>query len=226
MSAQPDHRLILRHCGIVFLLIGLFDIGLFVYCVMHSIPFSSSLNMVGLIGGCLLIRGNLGAAAFMQWISWFLAALMIGWMVVLPGLVPLDLVWVLGQLYPTAMSASLVLTLILTATFLRLAIRLGSAPVALARSAVGRRPIKVVIPIIVGVLLPLFASVLVVKLQSSAIGQRAVAEARKVQGDEYRYFLSQIHCHWDSQEARYAAIVTAWNDQEIIPCQVSWTENR
>ncbi len=226
MDKQPDYLPILRRCGIVFVLLILIQVGVFIFCVVNSIPFNSSVEVVSLIGGILLIRGNLGAAAFMQWYSWFVTALMIGWLVVLPALLPIDLIWVFIKLHSVTTLLGLVLLLILTSTYLRLAIQLGSAPVALARADAGRKPIKVLIPTILGVLLPPFVSVLVVKLQSSTIGQRAVAEAREVQGDDYQFVLTRIQGSWGPQGAWYSGTVTAWNAQEIISVPVSWSEKR
>ena len=226
MSDQPDHRIILKRCGIIFLMVGLLDIGLLFYCIRHSIPVKSSLSMIGIIGGVYLLRGNLRTAAFMQWGSVFLSTLLISWLLILPWLLPGSLVALAVRLNPLTVPVGLAFVFTLIGAFLWTARDLGSEPVAHARAEIGRKPIRVRFPLLFGALLPVIATGLFVALQSSAVGQRAVAEAREDQGPEYRYFLTGIHCTWNAEESWYLGKVTAWDDHEIVELQVSWREAR
>ncbi len=226
MQQQSDHVAILHRCGFVFFVVGLIDIGLFAFCVIHQIPFSSSLNIVGVVCGIALMRGSLRVATFVRWLSLFMAAILMTWILILPCLLPLQLVRLGFALDPLAATVCLASFPAAALTFLWVANRLGSAPVERARAELGRRPINARIPVILGVVLPMLASALMVGLQRSDVGQRAIAQARETQGDDYRYLLSRIHCSWDAEDASYFGMVIAWNDHEVVAVPVWWNEKR
>ena len=226
MNPQPDHIAILKRCGFVFFVVGLIDIGMFVFCAIHQIPFSSSLNVVGIICGIALMRGNLRVATFVRWLSLFVAAISTAWVVIIPILLPLDLLRLGITFYPLPTMVCLTYILAAGLTFAWMADRLGSAPVELARAELGRRPINARIPVILGAVLPMIASALIIGLQRSDVGQRAITEAREAQGVEYRYWLCRIQCSWDAHEARYYGTVLAWNDHEVVKVPVWWNERR
>lgn len=226
MSETSLHNAKLKRCGITFLLIGLFDIGLLAYCIRHEIRFNSSLSVIGIFGGLSLLRGNLRAAAFMQWISVLLSTLLINWLLILPWLLPTSLVTLTVRLHPWAVAISLGLVLALVGGLLWTARELGSESVAHARAAIGRTPIRVIIPRLIGAFLPLIASGLFVALQSSSVGQRALTEGRRDLGPEYRFLLSGIRIFWNAENATYHGNVMAWNDSEILQIPVTWEEAR
>lgn len=198
MSETALHNAKLKRCGITFLLIGLLDIGLLAYCIRHEIRFNSCLSVIGIFGGLSLLRGNLRTAAFMHWISVLLSTLLISWLLNLPWLLPTSLVTLVVRLHPWAVAISLGLVLALVGGLLWTAHELGSESVAQARAVIGRTPIRVIIPRLLGAFLPLIASGLFVALQSSSVGQRALTEGRRDLEPGYRFLLTGIHCYWDA----------------------------
>ena len=86
-----EHRKILRRTGWVLVGVGILDTGLMIYCIIHSLNYSSSLNLFALGAGVFLVRGNLEAVRVIVWFSAFmLSGFLLGSVAVFPWLKPLD----------------------------------------------------------------------------------------------------------------------------------------
>ena len=65
---------LLMRPGYVLIAIGLLDIGVMVYCILHGISYASSFNIFALLGGIFLIRGSVRAAAIVTFFAAFLSS--------------------------------------------------------------------------------------------------------------------------------------------------------
>ncbi len=67
---MKSYQNILRRVGLIFIIVGILDMGFIIYCTANKISYSSGLNIYAVIAGVFLLKGNLKAA---QIISWFIA---------------------------------------------------------------------------------------------------------------------------------------------------------
>src|SRR5260221_4982584 len=104
---------ILRRVGVVLIVIGVIDVGLMIYCIVHSIHYSSPYNVFAIITGIFLFRGSLrGAAIISQAAALLFAALLVG-ALLWPVFVPVGLVLAELRIYPMRSLVSAARTLFL-----------------------------------------------------------------------------------------------------------------
>jgi hypothetical protein len=90
MESQ-SYREILKRVGVVLVVVGLADIAWMIYCIIHKISYSSSLNLFAVIAGILLMRGSLRTAANIRWFGVFFLSASIAMLMAWPALQPIDL---------------------------------------------------------------------------------------------------------------------------------------
>ncbi|WP_108649970.1 hypothetical protein [Dongshaea marina] len=83
-----------RRVGVVFLTIGIIDLGVMVYCITNSIGYSSSFNIFAIIAGAFLLKGNVKTARIVRWLSAFFASCFIIMLLTMPIAVPPSLLLV------------------------------------------------------------------------------------------------------------------------------------
>ncbi|MGD0120501.1 MAG: hypothetical protein ABSD30_20725, partial [Candidatus Binatus sp.] len=91
---------ILRRVGLVLIVIGVLDVGLMIYCIVHRIGYGSSFNVFAIIAGIFLMRGSLRAAATISRFAAFMLAGFLGIALVWPVFLPPSLALAVMRFYP------------------------------------------------------------------------------------------------------------------------------
>ena len=88
---STSHLPILKRAGAVLLVVGLIDVAVMIYCIINSVSYSSSFNILAVAAGIFLLRGNLRAASIIRWIAVFMFSAFSGLLLVWPFMQPIDL---------------------------------------------------------------------------------------------------------------------------------------
>jgi hypothetical protein len=97
---MDDYRSSLKVVGIILIIVGFLDIGWMIWCITHGQGYSSSFNIFAVIAGILLMRGSLRTANVVASFSAFFLSGLLGVVVIIPFLVPFDLVLAYLRVYP------------------------------------------------------------------------------------------------------------------------------
>jgi hypothetical protein len=225
MNDDSAYLPILRRVGLVLIVVGVIDVGLMIYCIVHDIHYSSPYNIFAIIAGIFLLRGSLRGAALISQAAALLLAFFIVGTLLLPVFVPVGLVLAGLRIYPLRVLADAARM----AFFLGLSfwvfrqLRREVVLQASVRSK-GRIP-SLRVPILIGVaLVAILASTTSLSLRSDR-AKRAEQIAASQVGDGYNLHVTSIGTTWTSKGGgRSYAVVTAWNDHEIRKISVSWDE--
>ena len=209
----------LKRVGIVLVLVGLADIGYFVYCISAGKSYSSSLNIFAIVAGVFLWRGHLGAAYLITRFSAFFLAASVGALLFLaPLLRPMDL-WVTQlRLNPIATALGFVLAIAVTGLFAWTYRELRSAPVLQALQREGRSITPPRSAMVIGLALSLALAVVFHFTLGGEAGTKATDLAKAKYGDQYKYAPAAISL----AGSHVSAEVTAYNDHEIKEVTVEW----
>jgi hypothetical protein len=218
---MTDYRTILKKVGLALIAFGLADIAFMIYCVSQGKSYSSSFNIFAVIGGVYLLRGNLGAARLVTWLSAFMLAGFIGAIFLLiPFTQPIDLLAVQARLNPgsTIMLWLMALTvLVLLGWAYR---QLRSTPVLDALKENGRPTAVPKFAFGVGFALVIFLAAMLNMTLNGVAGAKAVELARQQLGPGYKYATQSIQ--WGGGHG--SAVVAAYSDKEIKYVPVEWNE--
>jgi len=129
---MKDYRTILRKVGWVLIVGGLIDIGFMVHCIANQTSYSSSFNIVAVIAGAFLLRGNLKAAWIVSWFMAFFIAGFTNTLIVMPFLFPFDLLLAHVRLAPAQAVAVIVFIPVLMVVLVWIYRSLASPPVLAA----------------------------------------------------------------------------------------------
>jgi hypothetical protein len=216
---------ILRRVGLVLIVIGVLDVGLMIYCIVHDIRYSSPYNIFAIIAGVFLLRGSLrGAALVSQAAALLLAVLIVGAPLLLAS-VPAGLVLAGLRIYPLRVLADAARM----AFFLGLSfwvfrqLRREVVLQAIVRSKGKIPPLRV--PVLVGAALSIVLAATAALSLKSDRAKRAEQVAANQVGGGYNFLVTSMGTVWTSKGGRRSyAVVTAWNDHEIRKIPVSWDE--
>jgi len=223
-----DYRQSLRVVGIVLIVVGFLDIGWMIYCIANGESYSSSFNIFAVIAGILLIRGGLRTARVVAFFTAFMLSGFIGVLLVLPLIMPFDLVLACLKVYPASFGCYLLLAVFILALLGWIYSRL-TAPLVTAAivekypryASFWRRPRN---GFVVGALLVIVLVVVVGFMLHGASGQRACAEAKLKVGDRYKYCVSSLSMQSSGGRTHVAALVVAYNQKDIKRVEVQWNE--
>ncbi len=215
---------ILKRAGLVLIVVGVIDVGVMIYCIVHSIHYSSTYNIFAIVAGIFLLRGSLrGASILSQAAAFLLAAFVLG-ALLSPVFVPAGLVLAELRIYPLrslASAASMAFLFGLSFWVLQ-QLRREAVLEAIVRSK-GKIP-SLRVPILVGVALAVILSSTVGLSLRSDRAKRAEQIAASQVGNGYKLHVTSIGTVWTSKGKRSYGVVTAWNDHEIRQIPVSWDE--
>ncbi len=223
-----DYRQSLRVVGIVLIVVGFLDIGWMIYCIANGESYSSSFNIFAVIAGILLVRGGLRTARVVAFFSAFMLSSFIGLLLILPLIMPLDLLLTHLRVHPASfVSCSLLGVFVLVLLgwiYLRL-----TAPLITA-AFVEKYPLKTSFRwrprngFFIGALLVIVMVVALGFMLHGASAQRACAEAKLKVGDGYKFCVSSLSMQSSGGHTHVAAVVTAYNQNEIKKVGVRWDE--
>ena len=222
------YRPILYKVGWVLICVGLVDIGIKVYCIYAQTGYSSSFNIFAVIAAIFLFRGSLKAARIVSWFAAFFIAAFTGILIVMPFLLPFDLLLAYIRFIPTRSFAFIVIVPILMAILVWIYRNLTSAVVREAmdqarinHSSFWRNPTRgfwvgACLPLILAVFLKLFMG----GDTADEARQRAAAQ---IDGD-YKFYLKSLNMSSGLSGKHVHAVVIAYNDNEIRELIVEWSE--
>lgn len=218
---MTEHHKICKHVGWTLVLIGVIDIGFMIYCIVHEISYSSSLNIFAVVAGILLLRGSLGAVRIVTWFSAFMfAGLLLGSIFVFPWMRPLDYWLLTFHKDPLSSLLSIVVAAALLFWLFWVYRKLRSPAVIEARAAIGQ---KVGVPksaFLAGSALAILMAVLMQISLKGESAEKAVRLATQKHGSQYKYFVSSINWAGNHVSAR----LTGYNDKESKEVRIEWEE--
>jgi hypothetical protein len=224
MNEDSAHLPILRRVGIVLIVVGVIDVGIMIYCIVHNIRYTSSYNIFGIVAGVFLLRGSLrGAGILAQAAAFVLVAVGVG-ILLSPSFVPAGLVLAEIRIYPLRSLVSAARTAFLLGLSLWVFLQLRRDAVLEAIKRSGRKIPSLRGPIVVSAVLVVILATIVGRSLRSDRAKRAEQIAVSQVGDGYKFQVTSIGTVWTSTSKRTYATVTAWNDREIREIPVSWDE--
>jgi hypothetical protein len=223
-----DYRQSIRVVGIVLIVVGFLDIGWMIYCIANGVSYSSSFNIFAVIAGILLVRGGLRTANVVAFFSAFMLSGFIGGLLVLPLIMPFGLVQTYLRVYPASFSIYSMLAVFILVLLGWIYGRL-TAPLVTAAivekypryASFWRRPRN---GFLVGALLVIVLVSGLGFMFHGASAQRACAEAKLKVGVGYKFCVSSMSMQSSGGRTHVAALVTAYNQNEIKSVEVEWDE--
>ena len=225
---MKDYRRILRKVGWVLVAIGLIDIAYMIYCVTHETSYSSSVNIFAVIAGVFLLCGNLKTARLISFFTAFCIAGFVGGMIVLPFLLPLDLLLSYIRLATIDAVAIIILMLVIMTLLIWVYRNLTSKSVRAAMdeawvdyTSFWHKPTR---GFWIGGCLALLAAVLLPLLTGGATATEAKQRAAAQVGSGYKFCVISMNVSARTGGRQVYAVVTAYNDREIKSVPVRWSE--
>jgi hypothetical protein len=216
---------ILRRVGLALIVVGVVDVAVMIYCIVHRIAYASSFNIFAIVAGIFLMRGSLRAAGVISRYAAFMLAGLLGLAFAWPLFLPPGLALAALRIYP-------VLTLTYSGFFIALLgflywvvreLRRDIVMAATARSSTKVRSLTV--PILTGAALVVVIAPLVHFALKSDRAKQAEEIAAGEVGEGYSFCVTSMRIERTQEGRTGYAVVTAWNDREIRQIPVSWDEN-
>jgi hypothetical protein len=222
-----DYRSIMKKVGIALIAIGTVDVAYMIYCIIHSIGYSSSFNIFAIIAGVYLYRGNLKSVRIISWFSAFLSSAFIGVMVLFPFFTPIDLMTTYIRLYPIAFIAYSFIAIALIIFLIWVYKTLNSEVIltAITQNNVDNKRLwrKPKNGFIFGGCLPVILAIIMSVSLFGETPEKAKIEAEKITGSGYKYSVTSWNINSTfGGKTFYRVNVTAYNDHEIKDVHVEW----
>jgi len=216
-SKTTDNYLtVLKHVGLVLIVMGVLDIAFMIYCITHEQSYTSSLSIFAVIAGILLMRGSLGAARIVTWVVAFMLAGILSAILVLPFLQPFELWLAESQLSPISTIVSTLVGLVTITVLFWIYQQLRTPAVVRARAAVGQSARRPKLAFFLGVFLVIYLAGILYFTMGGESGSRAVQLEQSQFGSGYKYQVNAMQ--WSG--GHYSASLTAYDGREIKPIQV------
>lgn len=223
-----DYRQSLRVVGIVLLVVGFLDIGWMIYCIANKQSYSSSFNIFAVVVGILLVRGGLRTARVVAFFSAFMLSSFIGLLLILPLIMPLDLILAELRVHPASFGICSLFALF-ALVLLGWIYRRLTAPLVTA-AFMEKYPLKTSFRwrprngFFIGSILVIVMVVALGFMLHGASSERACAEAKLKTGEGYKFCVSSLNMQSSGGHTHVAAVVTAYNQNEIKNVRVQWDE--
>lgn len=224
MPTDSPYLPYLRRTGLVLLIVGVVDIAVLLYCVVHGISYASSFNIFSVVGGIFLMRGSLRAASIVRRMSLSMLALLAAVVLVSPVLQPPSLTVAMIKTHATLALLGGVMFVATAALLWWLARELGSAPVLAAIAASGRKVRSLRWPVAMGGGIAVLLAGVSMAIQHTDAAARAIAQARAAEGDAYRYHVSQLQMSTTAAGREVSGTVSAWNEHGVKSVPFRWRE--
>lgn len=221
---STDYTTTLRRAGLLLLIVGGLDMALMLYCIINRINYSSSLNLFAVIAGIFLLRKSLRAAAIVRWFALLILSAGMALLLTWPLLQPLDLTLTQLQLHPQSLLSSLATLLLLLALLGWLVKTLGSPSITQAQEQAGIKRWNTRFALAIGMGLPLLLILALTRFLDGDTANRAKAMAAQQVGPAYQLHVASLNIKSQGHSTSVAAMVIAWNQQEIREIPVQWQQ--
>lgn len=215
LQVPDDCRVILKRVGVALITFGVIDMAVMAYCIAHRLSYSSSFNVFAVLAGFYVWKGHPWYVKWVPRVAGFYVGAFCVVALMVPFIVPLELVFAGLRLHPVIIIGSTVATLGAIA-FLIWTDRQLKAPPVLAAYGVGTRPPW--LPFVSGAALAVVIGTVLGSALHGEAAHRAIELARAKTGSEYRYFVSRMS--WAGAHGR--AQVMAYRDDTIKLVDVDW----
>jgi hypothetical protein len=224
-----EHQAILKLVGAVFIGVGLMDVGYMFYSIYAGKGYASILSIIAIIAGAFLLNGSLRAARIVATSAAFFVAVLLGVIIALPILLPVDLILTylkVGPLSDVLLAVPFLLACGLSVWVYR---NLTSQPVKAGMDEAGMNYKSFLKSPALGLKIgAVFIAILIVSLVFFLKGEkaaRAVEEARKKMGSQYKYQVVSMRTSSSRKATMVQAGIIAYNATSITYVDVAWKES-
>jgi hypothetical protein len=207
-------------------LVGLADVGWMIYCFIHRMPYSSSLNLFAVAVGVFLIRGSLRTATYVRWFSIFFLSGCGAALLVWPAIQPIDLTLTEIRLNKGPATTSVVMCLLVAVLSYWISAELGDKPVQKAIEAVGLKQYNVRWAAAAAVSLVICGTLAWNFLVDGETAQRMISMAEQGVGPGYQLTVRSLRISQHYGEKSVTGVVIAWKDGQVREIPVHWEERR
>ena len=215
---------ILRRVGSVLIVVGVIDVCVMVYCIVHRIAYGFSFNVFAIIAGIFLMRGSLRAAKLITRAAAFMLAGFLGIVLFWPLFLPPGLVLAALRTYPVQFLAYLAFVTVLLGFLLWLVRQLSDETVLAAGGRSANKIRSLLGPILAGAAIAVFVASMTALGERSDRAKHAEQIAAGDVGNGYKLYVTSMRTLRTTKGKTVSAVVFAWNDQEIRKIPVNWDE--
>lgn len=226
MDGLRPHGEILKRVGAALVLVGLVDFGWMIYCIVHRLSYSSSLNLFAVAAGVLIMRGSLRTASYVRWFSVFFVsgfgAALLAW----PAIQPVNLTLTEFRLHEVPAIVGACAILLVMAVLCWVAATLGDEQVKKASRAAGLKPRDVRWAAAAGICLVIGLTVTMHFILDGENARRMMSIAEREVGPDYQLHVKSLGFSQRGGGKSVSGVVIAWNDREVREIPVHWEEGR
>jgi len=225
---MDDYLTTLRNVGWVLIITGVLDVGYLIYCIVIESSYNSSFNVLAIIAGVFLLKGNLRAAWIVSWaMAFFISAFTVAVMVV-PVVLPYDLMIEYAKRAPMEDFAGFLFFPIVMGLLVWIYRNLRSASVRAAMdetrldyTSFWRTPTR---GFWIGGCIPAIIVLCLALLMGGDTADQARQRAADQVGEGYKLHVKSLSISSDADGTDVRAVITAYNDTEIRDLAFEWSE--
>ena len=222
-SPAPETAVsIIKRVGAVVLVLGLIDVGIIVYCIVHGVGYRSSFNIFAVAAGIFLLRGSLRTAAIVRVFALFMLCCFLWIPFLLVSLMPWDLVVTMLRVCPERIVSNGAQWALLVFVLLWIIQELDRESVRTAMTEAGVEQHGFRKPAIAATVVAAIIGVGVTMMLHGEMAKRATALAQEKTGPGYRIFVHALNYRKDWRGVSVSAAVYAWNNKGIWDFPVHW----
>lgn len=212
---------ILNRVGVVLIVFGILDTVYLIYYLLQNSDDSSSVGILAVLGGILLLRGSLQTVPLITWVTAFLLSIFVSILLILLPLSKPAALWAIEfNLEPISFSLLFLMRIITIAVLFWVYRQLRSTAVLSATANFRHSATTTRLAFILGIAFVITFTGIFRFATGGAAGEKAVELARKNYGEGYNYHVTGLQ--WSN--AKVQANLTAYNEQEIKSIQVEWKQ--
>jgi hypothetical protein len=219
------HRRILTRCGVVLVVVGLFDIAFMVWCIVHRQSYAS-FNIFAVVAGVSLVRGSLRTARTVEFFATFMLVGFCGVVLVMPFMFPLDY-WeavIRHQIGAVQFIASVGVFVVVVVLLGWVRHEMGRPEIRQAQSAAGLAPRFMALAVAMGVGIPVLGLIVMAVMSRSDTAREAIRRAELQLGGKYRYVITGMKTSSGARGTTVNATIAAYSDSEVRSVQLQWSE--
>jgi hypothetical protein len=217
---QQEARIIMKKVGRVLIIVGIIDIIYMFWRVSKGTVYSSSFNILAVIGGIFLIRGNFKEARTIGGLANFMLFGLLCFLVLSPALIPMELVAIYIKLYPAA-ALIIIIDWGVTLALLYWITKWFSRPpvtTAIIQAGLDSKWKRPVAARYVGIGFSIIMFIFLQFHNNSPEALTSINKAKEKYGAEHKYFLYNL----TSLGTDVNATIKVYNKNEIITYEVTW----
>jgi hypothetical protein len=218
------YKPILRRCGIALIIGGAVDIGYMVWCIANRVSYNSSLNIFAVIGGILLVKGNLKASRWVALLVAFILAASLAIVVLIPVMQPIGYFLAAVRNSGLAGAIWLIAFAVLLGLLWWVRGQLYRPEVISAQIESGMKPPKPMLPLAAGAVAAIAMAMFLRLLTHGDTAKEAIRRADMRLGHNYQYVVTNIQIGINGSRKSVSAVVAAYNDDEFKTILIRWQE--